>query len=126
MKPLTLFRLQLSRPWCVDPEHCDVLLDTVSPPTGLSDVLSLPFQNAKAIFFLCSFFFFLSHAFSALLVSHGFYDFPTSLSPADFAYDHATPQISQNPWQRLMSSEASDSANKDRIALSLELASLTL
>lgn len=38
--------------------HDDVLLDTVSPPTGLSHVLSLPSQNAEVIYFLSAFFFF--------------------------------------------------------------------
>lgn len=45
--------------------HDDVLLDTVSPSTGLSHVLSLPSQNAEVIYFLSAFFFFLFHVLSS-------------------------------------------------------------
>lgn len=62
----------------------------------------------------------------SFIVSHGFYDFPTNMSPANFASDHATPQIFQNPLQRHVLLGASDSASEDKITLSLELASFTL
>lgn len=109
--------------------HGDVLFDTVSPPAGLSDDLSLPFQNAQVISFLFfSFFFFMLSPVSEnkSLISRGFYNFPAHVSQANFAYDQATPQISQNPLQRHVLLEASDSASKDKITLSLELASFAL
>lgn len=61
-----------------------------------------------------------------LIVSRGFHDFPTNMSLAKFAYDHATPQISQNPLQRHELFGALHSDNKDKITLSLDLASFIL
>lgn len=61
-----------------------------------------------------------------LIISRGFHDLPTNMSLAKFAYDHATPQISQNPLQRRELLGASHSGTKDKITLSLDLASFTL
>lgn len=101
--------------------------------TELSDVMHLfAFSKFRSdLFSLCSFIIVFKFMFSRLWepivgglpwllwLSHNYVS-------GYFACDHSTLQISQNPLQRYMFLRASDSTGRNKIALSLELASYTL